>query len=138
MTKIDFYILPTAGESAREQLACRLAEKAWRLGHRVYIHTDHESQGRRLEQLLWNFRPDAFVPHECGCANPAPVCIAWGADPGDHHEVLILLGRQRPDFFSRFERLTEIVCQAADSLAASRESWKFYQQRGYPLQSHRL
>jgi hypothetical protein len=38
MSKVDFYILPTDSLSARLDFACKLCEKAWRLGHRVYLH----------------------------------------------------------------------------------------------------
>ncbi|MBH8834849.1 DNA polymerase III subunit chi, partial [Pseudomonas aeruginosa] len=31
MTRVDFYVIPSADPSARLQVACRLAEKAWRL-----------------------------------------------------------------------------------------------------------
>ena len=142
MTKVDFYILPQASESARELLACRLTEKAWKLGHRVYLHTCNASQCQQMDEQLWQFRPDAFLPHgeiSAGAANPCHrIQLGWGDDPGDHHDVLINLAFTVPTFFSRFERVTELVCQQANILAASRENWKFYQHRGYPLQSHRL
>jgi len=133
MTKVDFYILSQASETARELLACRLTEKAWRLGHRIYLHTTDAPQCQRLDEQLWHFRPDAFIAH------PHPsIHLGWQGDPVEHHDVLINLSLQVPAFFSRFERITELVCQHAPILAASRENWKFYQQRGYPLQSHRL
>ena len=133
MTKVDFYILPDSSEVARELLACRLAEKAWRLGHRIYLHTQDAPQHQRLEEQLWHFRPDAFIPR------PHPsIHLGWEGDPLEHHDVLINLSLNIPVFFSRFERVTELVCQQAAILAASRSHWKFYQQRGYPLQSHRL
>jgi len=133
MTKVDFYILSQEPESAREHLACRLTEKAWRLGHRIYLHTANEDQCQRVDEQLWHFRPDAFVAHP-----HAAIQLGWEGDPVEHHDVLINLALTVPAFFSRFERITELVCQQAHILAASRENWKFYQHRGYPLQSHRL
>lgn len=133
MTKVDFYILSEEAQSAREVLACRLTEKAWRLGHRIYLHMASEVQCQRVDELLWHFRPDAFLPH------PHPsIHLGWEEDPIEHHDVLINLALSVPAFFSRFERVTELVCQHSPILTASRENWKFYQQRGYPLQSHRL
>ncbi|MEI4787721.1 hypothetical protein WA846_30085, partial [Pseudomonas aeruginosa] len=32
--RVDFYVIPSADPSARLQVACRLAEKAWRQGMR--------------------------------------------------------------------------------------------------------
>ena len=41
---------------------------------------------------------------------------------------------QPPPFFSRFERLAEIV--GVDDAAAGRERYKFYRERGYELRAH--
>ena len=38
MTKVDFYILPSADPAARLDFACKLTDKAWRMGHRIYLH----------------------------------------------------------------------------------------------------
>ena len=40
MTKIDFYILKLDTVTAAMHYACRLAEKAYRSGHDVYLHCD--------------------------------------------------------------------------------------------------
>jgi DNA polymerase-3 subunit chi len=135
MTRIDFYILPHRDENSCWQVACRLAEKAYRMGHQVYLHTETEAQQLALEQSLWSFRSDAYLPH--GEADD-PIVIGRGDDPGHHHDVLINLGQQVPGFHGRFQRMAELVYQEPAVLQASRERWKYYQHRGYPLQSHRL
>jgi len=43
-----------------------------------------------------------------------------------------------PPFFSRFERVAEIVTQDPQFLEALRNSWRFYKDRGYPLHKHDL
>ena len=62
-TKIDFYILPSAATSARLDFACKLTEKAWRLGHRVYLHCSDAAQRQDLDERLWRFKGESFVPH---------------------------------------------------------------------------
>ena len=52
--------------------------------------------------------------------------------------MLINLHPSPPPFFSRFERLVEIVGAGADDIAAGRERWRFYKERGYALRSHNL
>src|SRR3569832_2056639 len=64
MTRVDFYILPDASTDGRERLACRLADKAYRLGHEVYIHARDRQHAARLDELLWTFRAGSFVPHQ--------------------------------------------------------------------------
>ncbi len=139
MTRVDFYILPLSDEAQRLQFACKLTEKAWNLGHRVLLYADSEAQANALDQLLWQTRPESFLPHNNAAdKQPAPIEISCEDDPGDHHDVLINLALEIPGFFSRFERVSEIVCQEPQQLTASRERWKFYQDRGYPLKSHKL
>ena len=46
--------------------------------------------------------------------------------------------RLPPPFFSRFERLAEIVSLDEADVASGRERWKFYKARGYEIRSFNL
>ena len=52
MTRVDFYV--ASDEAAR--VACRLAEKAWKLGHKVYVHASDPTEAQKLDELRWTFR----------------------------------------------------------------------------------
>ncbi|NQX88638.1 MAG: DNA polymerase III subunit chi [Halioglobus sp.] len=137
MTHVGFYVVATAGHGQRLQVAARLADKAFRRGHRIFIHTSNEAQAQELDQLLWTFRPSSFIPHGLwGQAHTDAVAIGWGQDPAHHNDFLINLQLQVPPFFSRFKRVAEVVTPEAASLAALRDSWKFYRDRGYHLEKH--
>jgi DNA polymerase-3 subunit chi len=137
VTRVDFYVLPVSEPHGRLSFACRLAEKAWLGGHKVYLHGEDDAAARSLDELLWSFRDTSFVPHSLQPgASATPVLIGSGDDPGDHHDVLINLGAAIPEFFSRFERVAEIVLNDPESLRASRARWSFYKDRGYPLEHH--
>jgi len=142
MTRVDFYILPHDDGTQRNLFACRLVEKAYTLGHSVYLHTSSAEQATQLDQMLWSFSSESFIPHSQdngeNAAQKDLVKIGHTDDPGEHHDVLINLALTIPEFFSRFERVSEVVCQQQDILDASRHNWKFYQDRGYPLQSHKI
>jgi DNA polymerase-3 subunit chi len=140
MTRIDFYVLPDDSVDAQHIFACRLAQKASKQGHRVYIHTESESQSKKLDELLWSFSATSFVPHTMKsdeCAN-IPVYINHSGDPLDIHDVLINLTPNTPDCFGRFERFAELVNQNESVKQAGRERFKFYKSRGYPLQTHKI
>jgi DNA polymerase-3 subunit chi len=62
--RIDFYVLPDHQEKGRSLLACRLADKAYSLGHTVYLFASSEARAAALDDLLWTFRQDSFIPHE--------------------------------------------------------------------------
>ena len=141
MTRVDFYILAERSRENRYSLACRLADKAYQKGHRVLIHTPSEEEARHLDRLLWTFRQGSFVPHGLtNKADPAltPVLISNGEDAKAEHDVLINLHPEVPDFFSRFERLIEPIDQETDTRDAGRKRFRFYRDRGYPLESHEI
>lgn len=139
MTQVDFYILPSADPFARLDFACKLTDKAWRLGHKVYLHCSDPQQREELDARLWRFRGEAFVPH--GLVEDdqdAPVALGIGSDPGQHQDLLVNLDLRIPEFFKRFARVAEIVVEDPAIRLAARESFRFYREQGYPLQDHRL
>lgn len=139
MTRIDFYVLRQADVSAQEHFACRLVEKAWRLGHRIQVHTASAQAAERLDELLWAWKPESFIPHaRLPAPDSVPVHIGHGGEAGGHHDLLVNLDSQVPAFFSRFTRLAEIVTQEPAQVALSRERFRFYRERGYPLETHNL
>jgi len=64
MAQVDFYVLDRVDEHARHTLACKLAEKAWRLENRLHIHPMSRDGAERSDIYLWTIRVDSFVPHE--------------------------------------------------------------------------
>jgi len=141
MTQVDFYILDDTAADARQRFACRLAEKAWQQGHRVYIHTGDPELSTHMDELLWSFRQGSFVPHgldDDAAADDAPIHIGHGGEPRHHDEVLINLDREIPLFFSRFRRVAEVVDGDEENRRGGRERFRFYRDRGYALESHSI
>ena len=141
MTKVSFYILPDGTRSNRFTLACRLADKAYQQGHRVFVHTSSTDEARHMDRLLWTFRDGSFIPHGLlGKANPThtPVLIGHGEDAEEEHDILINLSFQTPGFFSRFERVAEPIDQDAEVRKTGRTRYRFYKDRGYPLETHNI
>lgn len=142
MTRVDFYVLTNkTSVQDRFHFACRLTEKAVKQGNRVLIATGDEQSSHELDALLWSFSPESFVPHALigtALASAAPVVISHREDDESHHDVMVNLGLGLPDFFSRFKRVTEIVVQEESVLAATRKNYAWYNERGYPLNMHKL
>jgi len=139
MTTVDFYILPSASPAARVDFTCKLADKAWRLGHRVYLHCADAEQMALLDARLWSFKGESFLPHSVLADAPdAPIALGMGADAGDHQDLLINLALAVPPFFKQFARIAEVVVEDPAIRQAARESFRFYREQGYPLQDHRL
>ena len=53
-------------------------------------------------------------------------------------DVLINLEGETPGFFSRFERVLEVVGTDDGDLARGRARYRYYRERGYALQTHDL
>jgi len=139
VTRVGFYVVQAAEQSQRLQVAARLAEKAFARGHRIYINATDRGQAEALDDLLWRFRPASFLPHGLvGSEHADAIAIGWGQDPETHNDLLINLQLEIPAFFSRFQRVAEVVTQDQESLAALRKSWTFYKDRGYQLEKHDL
>lgn len=141
MTKVDFYLSPNEGAAARETVACKLVDKAFGLKHNIYIHTENHDHAMRLDNLLWTFRPGSFIPHSLyqpDAEQESPVTIGHHDNPQISCSVLVNLASEVPLFFSRFDRVAEIVDANAQSRAQARERFKFYKDRGYELKTHDL
>ena len=162
MPRIDFYVLAGQAANGRIQLACRLAEKAYLAGHRVYLHTASATQASQLNELLWTFKQGSFVPHSlypaaagdispvlighgdaAGAANallivPPPATDARTAADPNPGRVLINLTETIPPFFEQFERIVEVVDQQPEILRASRTKFRDFRDRGYAPESHKL
>ncbi len=140
MTRISFYILKGDDETSRQQLACRLAAKAYYQQKQIYIHTDNAQQAEQLNTRLWSFKADSFIPHALLHDDPdCPVLIGSDHDsPPRLMDVLINFGLAQPLFFSQFERVAEFINDNAGIKAAGRQRYQFYKSRGYEISHHHL
>ncbi|MCX4025739.1 DNA polymerase III subunit chi [Endozoicomonas sp. SM1973] len=141
MTRIDFYILPDQQPAARLQFCCRLAEKAIKHAKSVYIHTNGHEEAAMLDELLWSFREDSFIPHQLDTKHDdasCPVKIGWQLPPQSSTSLLINLTDTVPSFVDQFERVAEIVAGDGVSRKTARQNFKSYRDKGYPLHSHNI
>jgi DNA polymerase-3 subunit chi len=131
VTKVDFY----TGSEDKLRTACQLSHKAMQNGLRVLLHAPDETSADKLDKLLWHFPATAFLPH-CRSheAEAATMPIVIGLDQSfPHSELLISLHSASLPFFSRFERVIEIVSNNEEDAKQGRDRYKYYKDRGYEL-----
>ncbi|MGH6636406.1 MAG: DNA polymerase III subunit chi [Gammaproteobacteria bacterium] len=136
MTQIDFYIL---NDTAGDRFVCKLAAKAWRRKHRIYIHTGSDLQAAAIDDLLWTFRDISFLPHAQVDDNPqpeTPILVGCGEPPHGFDQILINLADPAPEFFPRFQRVLEVV--GAEQRQQARARYRYYQERGYSPSTHEI
>lgn len=143
MTEVYFYILEGEQADAAMHFACRLAEKAYHSGHRVFIHVTDEAQVSAMDRLLWQFRQSSFVPHETE-SNQAreddlqlsPVVIGCREPAPEFNDFLINLEGDPAPFLSRFARYNEIV--GPHALKQARQQYRQLKSQGYALTTHHI
>ena len=142
MTRINFYVLQTSKANARLEFICRLTEKVYNKGHSILLHTDDIRQTEMISDLLWTWKQGSFIPHEIHTDETTADCpIVISHHPNlttDMQDVLINMANEIPLFFSQFDRVTEIVDQDEENRQGARKRYRFYQDRGYPLESHEI
>ena len=141
MPRVDFYLLADAAPGTRLRTACRLAEKAYQQGHRVYMYVPAAADATELDDLLWTFGAGSFVPHEVarsGPAGSAPVLLGTEEPASALNDVLINLRPEVPACHARFARVIEIVSGTEDDKARARERFRAYREQGSEPHTHQL
>lgn len=150
MTQVDFYILPESSDQARLALACRLADKAVQQRLDVFVLADSESEARQLDELLWTFAQNSFLPHRLAWELDAPAeepiligcrerAMPEAVTEETHRwDVIVNLTPDVPETFGRYQRLAEIVDAEPGRREHGRVRYRYYRDRGYELKTHQL
>lgn len=152
MTRISFYVLQSETAEAKLRFSCQLVEKALNQGNRVMIHTANMRVSEQLDDLLWRFKPESYVPHtilndqhapspvrpQTGEHSHTPVLISHDEALSGHNDVMVNLTDRVPKNFARYTRFAQIVNQEAECLVASRQLFAFFKERGYPIEVNKL
>ena len=141
MTEIAFHF----NAPDKLEYACRLLRKAIANSARVVV-AGGEQQLHALDQALWSFNTQSFVPHcmfDAGheMLSHSPVVLVTGSElPSSipHHHVLLNLGQSLVKGFEAFERIIEVVSVDDEDKIQARQRWKHYADRGYSLLRHDL
>ncbi len=139
--RVDFYLLSDSQPQAVWLVACRLLEKAYLRGHRVFVYCESQENAEQLDEMLWTYKDDSFIPHNLqgeGPEPPPPVQIGYGSEPRGFNDILLNMSTTIPPYFSRFRRVMEIV--AADDAAKdlSRNHYREYRAAQCELHTHNV
>jgi DNA polymerase-3 subunit chi len=137
MTEVLFYT--NAPDKLRT--TCQLSCKALERDRRVMVLTPESRVTEQLSKMLWSTPSTGFTPH-CRAtdhlAAVTPVIVDHTPEPVIHEDVLINLREEMPSYFSRFQRLVEIVTSDPDDRSRARERYRYYRDRGYEIVTHDL
>lgn len=138
--RIDFYLLKDEAEEARWPLACRLLEKAYHLKHTVFVLCGSQNDAHLIDEMLWTFKEDSFIPHHLqgeGPEPPPPIQIGL-SEPKGFNDILLNVSPTIPTFYNRFRRVIEIVPNLESAKEISRQHYREYKAKGCTLHTHHI
>ncbi len=142
MAQINFYALSDSRyERTEDRLAvvCRIADKAYGLGHQVYILANSQAQCSLIDRLLWEFKPSSFLPHQIGNSFAENrICISEDEPSQDFTDVVINLSTTVLTSPQRLTRLNELVGPDDVSLQAGRDHYRTYKSQGLEIETHKI
>ena len=136
--RADFYLIQKA--RFREEpllLVCELARKAFDANLSTLVLARDADQAEQLDDLLWSFDEDAYIPHQLAGDDEdelAPVLIA-GPDVDTPMRALVINLRDAA-VQGNVDRVLEVVPADDGARGPLRERWKQYQVRGFDLKKH--
>lgn len=138
MPRADFYLIQK--ERFREEpllLVCELARKAFDANLSTLVLARDAEQAEQLDELLWSFDDDAYIPHQIAGDDEdelAPVLVA-GPDTNTPMRALVINLRDAAVQGS-FDRVLEVVPADDSARGPLRERWKQYKSRGFDVDKH--
>jgi DNA polymerase-3 subunit chi len=135
MTKISFF----HGARDRLQAVAAWLGRAGSESRKVLVYVPAGESSEQLDRLLWTHQATGFTPH-CRAndklATETPIILAAELDAPPHDGCLLNLSDEIPPGFSRFQQLIEIISVKDEDRLPGRERFRFYRERGYPLENH--
>ena len=136
MPRADFYLIDKP--RFREQpllLVCELAKRAYAANLPTLILVRDAAQAEALDDLLWSFEDDAYLPHQIAGMDEddaeTPVLIVTPQTDTPTRPLLINLRDTAPS--GQFDRVLEVVPADPAARMPLRERWKHYQSLGFTL-----
>ena len=134
MTEIRFYHLQTQSQIQALPL---LLSKAVERGMRVVLKLRDEGQVEQLNDILWTFAPDSFLPHgskKDGNADRQPVWLT-AADENPNSASVLFLGQGAE---SEIQKDFTLCCEMLDgqdeaAISSARQRWKIYKEQGFDV-----
>lgn len=134
MTEVRFYHLERSGI---EQVLPGLISKALENGHRIVVKTTDDREAERLNDHLWTYDPNSFLPHGTkkeGFADKQPVWLTSNDDNPNSADVLILTPSTESNEQAKYKLCCEMLDgRDEDAVNAARARWKKYKDDGFTI-----
>jgi len=123
---VVFHVLQTDAPRHRLRHLIRLLETLWQAGRSCDVRLPSEQAAHTLDRQLWQYRPDAFLPHALGGETPAAPIRLWAADVPADGDILINLHPQLPERFKGYKLTLELLDQSPELIDRGRTRYRSY------------
>jgi DNA polymerase-3 subunit chi len=138
MARADFYLIDKP--RFRDDpllLVCELVKKAYASEQPTLILARSPEQAEALDEKLWEFDDDAFIPHQLAGDDDDSITAVVIAPPGvataDRPLGVNLRDECAP---GSYERVLEVVAADPAEREGSRVRWAEYKRRGFEVNKH--
>ncbi len=143
MPRIDLYLMRDSSFSARVEFCCRLVDKAFPQHSNIDIYTQDEIQNEALDDALWAFKADSFLPHSVTSDDTphSPIGISNSLDNfkgTKNNALLIMLNKELPSAFSSYQRLCLIIPNIEHEIQEARRLYKQLSETKHSVNIHDL
>lgn len=139
--RVDFYLLKNGDAKSRSQFGCRITQKAWSAGHKVFVQVSTDRAAVEMDQLLWTFNQQSFIPHAVfGSPESSHAAVVIGTDPDSAHDrdLLVSLVDHLSAATVKFSRVVEIVEATDQARSSARQRFRQYRDQGIEPNTHKL
>ena len=140
MSRADFYTLKDSHGDARYRLLQQLLSKSLGQGTAVHIHCRDAAEVSHLDNYIWAFKPESFLPHHALSDDnennmSSPITLGHGQQRPQQAVICVNLSAEP---VQGYERIIEIVVQEPTILEQTRAHYRHYQQAGHEMNLHKL
>ena len=138
MPRADFYLIakPRFLEEPMK-LVCELACKSYDKGLWTLILARDAAQAEALDELLWSFDDDAYIPHQIASDEEDELTPVLIATPDmDVPSRALVINLRDYTYLGACDRVLEVVPADASARGPLRERWKQYKALGLDMHKH--
>ena len=138
MPRADFYLIakPRFLEEPMK-LVCELARKSYDKGLWTLILARDAAQAEALDELLWSFDDDAYIPHQIAGDEEDELTPVLIATPDmDVPSRALVINLRDDTYLGACDRVLEVVPADASARGPLRERWKQYKALGFDVNKY--
>lgn len=135
---VVFYVLSSKDDNSRDLFVGKLVKKIYSEQRQCDIRLASDGDCQRLDTVIWEYKPEEFIPHSISLETPAPIQL-WNQQINESCDDVLL--NLHPEFlpsFHQYNRTIEVLDQSEALLQRGRERWRQYREQGFEPIVHKI